>query len=247
MYIIIYVVKNINKVKYMILRQRVANILKYVIILTSLAGTIYGLFMATTDGYSHWTKRLLYFTTQSNVWIGVTYLGLIILSFFPSDRFSKARTAFYYCKYLFTVSIAMTCLVFCCFLGPFADESYRPWSLYSFLAHVITPVLTFIEFYLDTFKYEFKLRHVFQSIIAPIIYYTLAIILGVFGLDFGRGDPFPYFFLDFNSDVGLFGFKFSPLPNMGSVWWILLFSLIMIGIAFLLMKTHHSSRKQNSK
>ena len=229
----------------MSLRQKISNLIKCIIVLTALGGTVLGLFTAKLDGYSHWSKRLLYFTTQSNIWIGIIYLAIIIL-LLSNNKSNKIKESFYYCKYFFIVSICMTCLVFCCFLAPFADESYRPWSFYSFLAHVITPILAIIEFYLDEFKFDFKLKHVFMTTIAPLIYYSLAIALSVFKLDFGRGDPFPYFFLDINSPLGLFGFTLTPLPNMGTVWWILFFSIIMLGIGLLLIRTHHYKRKNKS-
>ena len=227
----------------MSVQQRSSNIIKYLIVLTALGGTIYGFFTATRDGYSFWHKRLMYFTTQSNVWIGLIHLAIILLSFSKNAKNEKFIRSFYYCKYCFVVSIAMTGFVFCFLLGPFADQSYHPWSFYSILAHTITPVLAVTEFYLDEYKYNFTLKQLFGVLIAPIVYYTLAIILCVFRFDFGRGDPFPYFFLDIYSSVGLFGFAPNPLTYMGTVWWILLFSIIMLGIGFLLMKTHHSSRK----
>ena len=66
----------------MSVRQKISNILKYIIVFSALGGTVYGLFTATGDGYSHWSKRLLYFTTQSNVWVGIIYLIIIISSLF---------------------------------------------------------------------------------------------------------------------------------------------------------------------
>ncbi len=228
----------------MSLRQRISNVLKYVIVLLALGGTIYGLFTATYDGYSFWYKRLMYFTTQSNVWIGTIHLALIILSFSKGNE--KLSKSFYYCKYYFVVSIAMTGIVFCAFLGPFADESYNAWALYSLIAHVFTPVLSIVEFYLDEHEYKFSKKHLFGALIAPLIYYTLTIVLCIVKFDFGRGDPFPYFFLDVYSELGMFGFTATPLPNMGTVWWILLFSLMMLGIALLLSKTHRSNKKRKT-
>ena len=230
----------------MSLRQKISYILKYIIVATSLFGTILGLFTATLDGYSHWNKRLLYYTTQSNLWIIVTFLGIIILSFFPNKQV-RLKESFYNCKYIFTVCIAMTFLVFCGFFGPLADESYRPWSFYSIIVHAITPILTFIDFYLDEYKYNFRLKHVFSSTIPAIIYYSIIIGLCAAGLDFGRGEPYPYFFLDLKSNAGLFGFTIEPFANVGTFWWILFFSIIMIGIAFLFVKTHHIRERKHLK
>lgn len=227
----------------MSVRQKISNVMKCVIVILALGGTIYGLFTARLDGYSSWYKRLLYFTTQSNVWIGAIHLAIIFLTFSKKAKNTKIIDSFYLCKYFFVASIMMTGIVFCAFLGPFADESYRAWSFYSLIAHVFTPILAIVEFYVDEHKYDFKRKHLIGTLIAPFIYYAIAIFLCIVKFDFGRGDPFPYFFLDIYSELGLFGFTSNPLPNMGTFWWILLFTIMVVGLAFLLMKTHHSSRK----
>lgn len=221
----------------MTLRQRFSSFIKWITIFFAFGGTILGLFTAKLDGYSHWTKRLLYFTTQSNVWVGIIFLSVVILNLLNVKPDNSIKETFYYCKYIFTVSIAMTGVVFCCFLGPFADSSYRPWSFYSIIVHAITPFLAVIDFYVDEYEINFSRQHVLATLIVPLIYYSLAIFLCAFNLDFGRGDPFPYFFLDLNSNVGIFGFTKTPFPNMGTFWWILFFSIIMLIIAYTLART----------
>lgn len=226
----------------MSLRQRFSYILKYLIVITAFGGTIYGLITYQRDGYSVWHKRLMYYTTQSNLWIGLIYLIIIILSFCNNDKSSKAIKTIYYCKYIFVTAIAMTGIIFCGLLGPFADESYHPWSFYSLLVHAVTPVLAVIEFYLDKYKYDFKISHIWATSIPPVVYYSLTIFLCAFKFDFGRGEPYPYFFLDLYSELGLFGFSNGVFYKMGTVWWIILFSALYLLIALLLMKTHHSTK-----
>ena len=217
-------------------RKKVSNALKYVIVLSAFLGTILGFFTATRDGYSHWTKRLLYFTTQSNLWIGIIYLCIIIMLKNKTDEYVKE--GFYFCKFSFVVCIFMTGFVFCLFLAPFADQSYHPWSIYSIMAHVITPILALLDFYLDEYVYDFHFSHIISVIIPPLIYYALAIALGYFNLNFGRGEPYPYFFLKLNSQAGIFGFSINSLQIFGTFWWLLFFSLVMISIGFILIKTH---------
>ena len=224
----------------MTIRQKTSNILKYLIVLSSFGSTILGLFTATNDGYSSWHKRLTYFTTQSNIWIGIIYSILIICSFSKTNE--KFKDTLYYCKFYFTVSIAMTGVVFCFFLGPLADQSYHPWSFYSIIAHAVTPLIAVVEFYLDGYEYSFSFRHVIGALIIPLIYYSLAIILCLAKFDFGRGEPYPYFFLDVYSSAGFFGFSNASLQKIGTLWWILIFALVMLVISFVLLKTHRHKK-----
>ena len=54
------------------------------------------------------------------------------------------------------------------------------------------------------------------------------------GWEFSRGTNYPYFFLNWGSPAGAFGF-ISELPFMGTAWWILtLFVfLILVGLCYL--------------
>ncbi len=229
----------------MSLRKKFSYILKYIIVFTALGGTLLGAITYSRDGYTFWYNRLMYYTTQSNLWIGIIYLIIIFFTIGKKDKQKPLRNL-YCCKYIFVTAIAMTGLIFCGLLGPFADESYHPWSFYSLLVHAITPVLAIIEFYLDEYKYDFKLSHIWATSIPPVVYYSLTIFLCAFKFDFGRGEPYPYFFLDLYSELGLFGFSNSVFYKMGTVWWILLFSLVYLGIALLLMKTHHSTKTKKA-
>ena len=220
----------------MLTRQKISSILKNLIIVSAFLSTVFGFLTATRDGYSHWTSRLLYFTTQSNIWIGIIYLCILVLS--KTNPNKRLQESFHHCKFIFVVCILMTGFVFCLFLAPFADQSYHPWSIYSIMAHVITPILALLDFYLDEYVYDFHFSHIISVIIPPLIYYALAIALGYFNLNFGRGEPYPYFFLKLNSQAGIFGFSINSLQIFGTFWWLLFFSLVMISIGFILIKTH---------
>lgn len=223
-------------------KTRISYILKWIIALLSICGMLIGLFTAQADGYGQAYHRLMYYTTQSNLWIGAVSLTLAI---FPLVRVKNDiwEKRFYLLRYYFTVSITVTGIVFCCFLGPFAGPSYHPWSFYSFIAHVFVPVLAIVDFFIDEYDYGLKRRHILYSAVPSLVYFAVVIPLCILGVNFGRGEPFPYFFLNFASPAGVFGIMYEPVRNLGSFYWMLLFTLITLGAGFLYYKTYPAKFK----
>lgn len=211
-------------------RKNISFALKICIVFAGIIGVFISLFTTKLDGYSHWFTRFLYFTTQSNLWIGFTALALLLLPYFPDKNKEKWGKRLHVLQYVFTVSITVTGLVFCFLLAPFADESYRPWSFTSILTHVVAPLASIVDFFVDTTQIEWKKHKLFYPIIPPLCYFAFAMILGGFGVDFGRGEPFPYFFLNFKTEAGLFGFVDGELPQFGSMYWILLILFMILGL-----------------
>ena len=205
------------------------------------AGVLLACIFAQRDGYSHWGRRLLYFTQQSNIWMGVTCLLFAFRVLLQKEE-GPLRDVLYGCKFVFTVSITVTGIIFCTLLAPFAD--FNPWMLSSVLTHVAVPALSILDLLVfQSGGYPFRLRHTFLALLPPLFYFLVAGTLCILRVDFGRGDAFPYFFMDFYSEVGLFGFKGGPLPQMGTVYWILFFILLIWGLSFGYYKACHAIGK----
>jgi hypothetical protein len=85
----------------------------------------------------------------------------------------------------------------------------------------------------DETQIEWKNRNLFYSIVPPLCYFAFAMLLGAFNVDFGRGEPFPYFFLNFKTEAGLFGFVDGDLPQFGSMYWIILILCMILGLSAL--------------
>ena len=66
--------------------------------------------MAQKDGYSGWSKRLMYFTGQSNLWIGFTQVFLVTALLSKREKYLEKL---YFLRYIFTVAITVTGIVFC--------------------------------------------------------------------------------------------------------------------------------------
>ena len=220
------------------MRKNISVVIKWLIVVASFVGVILALFGAELDGYSNWSKRLLYFTTLSNVWIGIVFAILAIVPFTKKKSDEKFMNRLYIFKYIFTVSITITGLVFCSVLAPFAEDGYRAWSVSSLLTHVFVPAFSIIDFFLDNHPITFKKGYVWLPTIPPFLYFIFASILGLCGVDFGRGEPFPYFFLYFKSPAGIFGFSDQPPFIVGSFYWVVLLLLIVLGFSALYKYLH---------
>lgn len=226
------------------MRKVLSQILKWLVIVSGLLGVFISFFTAGLDGYSPWCVRLLYFTTQSNIWIGVTMLLIVLMPHGKRKNDEKYKRALYTLKYIFSVSITVTGMVFCFLLAPFADESYRPWSLTSVMTHVLTPVFSVIDLFVDEEKIELNGKNVLATTIPPFCYFVFAVVLGLCNVDFGRGETYPYFFLNFHTEVGFFGFAGGDLPQMGSVYWIVLLLLLILSLGALYAKLHKVTHKK---
>ncbi|MBQ3115836.1 MAG: hypothetical protein IJC07_02285 [Clostridia bacterium] len=195
-----------------------------------------GIFTAKRDGYSHWSRRIAYFTTQSNLWICFLFLSLILLPLINRTFYEKHKQFLYVLKYAFTVSITMTALVFCCFLAPFADNSYHVWSIISLFTHVFSPVLAVADFFVDDYKLNFNKKLILFPLLPPLLYVIVSAVLSVFNFDFGRGENYPYFFMNHFSPAGVFGFSNVKPFFIGSFYWITFLALLTVSIALLYAK-----------
>lgn len=225
-------------------REKLSILLKYLTVIASLGGVLLSLIYAKRDGYSHWSRRLLYFTAQSNVWLGITFIALLLLPLKKRNT-ETWKKRLYLLKYLFTVSITITGLVFCTLLAPFAEDNYHPWGLCNLFTHVFSPLLAIIDFFIDPYRINIRKKQIFLTLIPPLAYFSSASILGAMHTDFGRGVNYPYFFLNFTSPAGIFGFSNVRPFFVGSFYWIFLFALVLLFFAYLYAR--FNSKKSPSK
>lgn len=208
-------------------------VLNFLIFALSLVGCFLSCYFARRDGYTNWLRRLLYFTQQSNLWIGFTSLAfaVVLLKKNVSEKCLKIMSVL---KYVFTVSITVTCLIFCFLLAPFAD--YNVWTFASVLTHVVIPVLAVLDFFTNKNIVRIDKKYVWYTLIPPLFYFAYTSVLCVLKVDFGRGDAFPYFFMNYYSEVGLFGFAATTPPQMGSFYWIVFFFCFIYSLSLIYYK-----------
>ena len=174
-------------------------------------------------------KRVfMFFTIQSNIAIAVICAvgGLIMM------KKGAAGNAWLTAKFVGTVAITLTGLVFCFVLAPTMGK--YAWNPQNALTHVIVPVAAVADFFVTGVYGNIKKRNIFLITLPPLAYAIYAGIGYATGWQFAEGMNYPYFFLNWGSPAGAFGFT-KELPYMGCVWWIvaLLILLILIGYLYL--------------
>ena len=203
----------------------------------ALLGVLLACIYATRDGYSAWPRRMLYFTQQSNLWIAAASFALAWVLLRPeiNERHLKVVGVL---KYVFTVSITVTGIIFCGLLAPFADMPV--WYLSNVITHVIVPVLAALDFFTDRWILPIRKTEAAYGLIPPAAWFSFAGVLCMLRVDFGRGEPYPYFFMDFYSEVGMFGARAVPgeRPMLGSFYWFVVILLLVCGLCYLYQAVH---------
>ncbi len=203
----------------------------------ALLGVLLACVYATRDGYSTWLRRMLYFTQQSNLWIAAVSFAFVWVLLRPEVNERHLRMVGLF-KYIFTVSITVTGIIFCALLAPFADIPM--WYLSNVITHVIVPVLAILDFFTDRWILPIRKREAVYGLIPPAVWFVFASVLCLLRVDFGRGDPYPYFFMNFYSEAGLFGAQMIPgeRPQLGSFYWFVLILLVVLGLCYAFYALH---------
>ncbi|MCR4761350.1 MAG: Pr6Pr family membrane protein [Oscillospiraceae bacterium] len=170
----------------------------------------------------------MYFTIQSNIAIAL----ICAVGFGKLLRGKAVSDLWYIIKFVGTVSITLTGAVFCFVLAP--TLSAGAWNPQNILTHVIVPTAAILDYFVTGISGNIRKRNVFWVILPPILYVIYAGIGYVKGWQFAAGYNYPYFFLNWGSPAGAFGFS-DELPYMGCAWWILILfcALLLVGYLYL--------------
>ena len=117
---------------------------------------------------------------------------------------------------------------------PYVDADHGSLTIQNILTHVVVPAASILDFFVTGVYSRIKVKYLFFVVIPPLLYAVYAGIGYVLGWQFSLGKNYPYFFLNWGSPAGAFGFT-NELPFMGSGWWIiaLLILLLVIGLLYL--------------
>ena len=218
--------------------QKICSIiLKTIVVLSAVIGTLLS-YLAGRNSFMGGNHVFMYFTIQSNIAIAIiSAIGLYrLLANKPIGKF------WYSIKFVGTVSITLTGVVFGLVLAPTLGAN--AWNLQNTLTHLIVPVVSVIDFFVMSNVATIKKINALYVIIPPILYAIYAGIGYVNNWQFAEGINYPYFFLNWGSEAGAFGFT-NQLPFMGSAWWILLLLvfLIVVGYVYLAIADLFSKKK----
>ncbi len=207
-------------------RHIISLVLKALLATVSLNGVLLSYLQG---GVCSW-HIFLYFTIQSNMWIGIiAIIGFIFLAVDMAYRRSSIHRWFNVMELVFTVSILITGIIFTTVLVPTMGQD--AWSISNILTHLVVPILAITDFLFNKRHFSLRKGDIFYSLV-PFGYYFLFSLLGFFlHWDFGSGNNYPYFFLNYTSPSGVFGFS-NQLPYfMGSFYWIVLILALALSLS----------------
>ena len=207
-------------------RRIISFILKLTVIVSAAAGIV----MCTLAGRNSFmggSRVFMYFTIQSNIAIAVICLiGIYLLMTEKAIAYS-----WHIVKLVGTVSITLTGVVFVVLLVPVLGD--RAWNIQNTLTHAVVPAAAIADFFITSSGSGIKSKDTVYVIIPAMLYAIYAGVGYIQGWEFAPGVNYPYFFLNWGSPAGAFGFS-RQLPYIGCAWWImiLLAFLIAVGLCY---------------
>ena len=222
---------------YSVRRKRISYILKSIVILSAAVG----IFLSASAGKSVFmggSKIFMFFTIQSNIAVALICMAGAV-------RMSGTRCPenwWYVIKFVGTVSITLTGMVFSFVLAPAMGR--QAWNPQNILTHVVVPAAAVADFFVTGICSSIDRRSVIFVILPPLAYVIYAGIAYNAGWEFLPGICYPYFFLNWGSPAGAFGFT-DDLPYMGCVWWILILLIFLIMVALLYLSILDNLKKRH--
>lgn len=218
-------------------QKMITYCLKIVVFLSAVIGTFLSAY-AGRNSFMGGSRVFMYFTIQSNIAMAIiSAIGLCLLY-----KGGKIGQIWQIIKFVGTVSITLTGVVFCFVLAPTMGAA--AWNIQNILTHVIVPVASVVDLFVVSKIIDIAKRNVIYVIIPPILYAIYAGVGYVKGWEFAEGTNYPYFFLNWGSEAGAWGFS-SSLPFMGSAWWILALLIFLIIVGFIYLKVVDLLRKSS--
>ncbi len=205
-------------------RKILSLILKITVFVSAAAGTFLS-YYAGRNSFMGGKRVFMFFTIQSNIAIAI----ICAVGFFLMLKKAEIGRVWYTIKFVGTVSITLTGVVFAFVLAPTLKAG--AWNIQNTLTHLVVPVAAVADFFVMSIVRIKKINALFV-IIPPIIYAVYAGIGYVNNWQFIEGINYPYFFLNWGSKAGAFGFS-DELPFMGCAWWILVLLVFLIAVGLL--------------
>ena len=198
-------------------------------ILSALAivGILGIVFTAQSSAFMGGGSVFFFFTVQSNIFIiamALIFLVNEIVVLVTNKGFINQTLR--HIKYVATVAITVTFLVFFTMLAPLMGVDYL-LSFNNFSLHAIVPILAIIDFIIFDTDINLTYPNSLLATIAPISYVIFVYVGAIFKLQYGENLYYPYFFLDFETNGFLFEKGFGIIP------WILILLAGICGLGCL--------------
>ena len=193
----------------------------------------------------HWPIGFTFFTQLSNLYVAV----VVLLQLVSGKRLRVL-------KYSAAVSIFVTFLIYLLVLAPMMPggflAAYRQDHYASLCLHIITPVLTIADFFLNDVGGCWERKHILSALLPPCAYLIFILVLGKLGVRWGAGNmTAPYLFLNYAAPAGWFGFmpetaNYTTL-GIGVFYCVLAMFLLFVLAAWLFLAAAKAIGKYSEK
>lgn len=202
----------------------------------AIAASVYGMWRTMTGILS-----LTYFTNLSNLFMDMVLILFFIVDFIllasGGERIYKKNWQ-YIVKYMATIGITLTFLVYLTLLAPTSQvgflNAYLQNGAGSLCVHLIAPILAILDFLWFDYRYKSNPAHIIFAVLPPLVYVGFIVLAAQLGLRWNETMSAPYNFLNFGAPTGWFGFDLSLLGaetlGIGVFYSIVLLLILFIGI-----------------
>lgn len=214
---------------------RTHRLLSLIVIVAALYGSLRTIW---TDDTADFTS-MLYFTVLSNLAIAGIHLYFLYAEMRTlRDPSFQIPQAMHTLKYVLTISITLTFSVFFVLLLPQYGLSvlWIPGNLSTHLIAPIAAILDYIFFEKSHVKHRYTLLY---TLVPPYAYVFLTMVLSRLGMRYQGDSIVPYYFLDYEK----LGWLRISGNGIGVIYWILIISVVMLGIGQLLLVLNNRAQK----
>lgn len=219
--------------------NRMHRILNLIVIVAGIYGSMRTIWVDGRPDFNH----LLYFTVMSNLAIAGFHLYLLYAERRElRDPSYQIPQSMHTLNFVLTISITLTFSVFFVLLMPEYGISalWFPGSLATHLIAPIAAILDYIFFEKSHIKHGFTLLY---TLIPPYAYVALTLVLSRLGVRYAHGEIVPYYFLNYEK---LGWLRFSE-AGPGVIYWILIISVVMLGIGQLILTLNTRAQMRNTE
>ena len=210
--------------------NRKENLISSISKLLLVVGVVIGVWASLLQEGFFNPKHFLYYTIQSNIEIGI--ICLVSLLFIFSKK--EIPSIVYTLKFIFTVAITLTGLVFNFILYPasiFSTHPLNPLSTANFFTHIFVPILSLVDFFAFDYKLKITKKTFLLGLITPLIYFIFVMFCTKVGIRFNGNLFVPYFFLDYKANSW---FQLGD-GKIGVFYWVIIQVLIVLLISSVLL------------
>lgn len=206
-------------------------------------GLILSLTSKSTDEFMGNGTALNFYTLQSNLWVFILELVLLLLTIIEDvKQISIIKEKMVVLKFVMTVAILVTFIVYWSMLAPYVAQK-NVLALSNVILHAISPILMLVDFLVFDREYTFKKNNVYLTIIPPLYYLIFAMVRAeISDTVFTQGSRYPYWFID----IDTFGWL-GNINGPGVIYWAILVLIGVEALGFGLYKIYIISEKNRKE